>query len=89
MITFKTGDKIKAIKIEQFPEMEGKPNLNLHNVYEIQDICLDSKGNQHLDVGLRTTKNYVRSRETEQELPKNKKDGEITQWCHPSRFELV
>lgn len=93
---YKVGDSVRVVKIDKLPGMEGKPELTMGAEYTVLNICEDSKGNQHLDIGLRTTKKYVRSFETEEELPLNKYynlDGDnlhkITQWCHPTRFELI
>lgn len=51
--------------------------------YPVKGIVLDSAGNQHLDVGLKSDLNWVKSIETGEELP----DGDKIHWCHPSRFE--
>lgn len=61
------------------------PDLKVGNRYQIAKIILDSKGNQHLDVGLKSNLNFVRSFETKEKLP----EGETIHWCHPSRFELL
>jgi hypothetical protein len=59
------------------------PPVEMDKEYKIQAIVLDKKGNQHLDVGLKSRYNYITSIETGEELP----DGNKIHWCHPSRFE--
>lgn len=61
------------------------PDLVQGQNYQVNDIVLDSQGNQHLDVGLKSQLNYVRSLETGENLP----HGDTVHWCHPSRFELA
>lgn len=58
------------------------PELVVGEEYLIKEIILDSKGNQHLDVGLKSKLNYVRSFETKEDLDR----GDSIHWCHPSRF---
>lgn len=79
---FKIGEKIKAINNQPLNGNDIAPELILGNEYKIQDIVLDKKGNQHLDVGLKSKVNYVCSIETGEKLPK----GNIIHWCHPLRF---
>lgn len=61
------------------------PNLKVDEIYELVQTCKDSQGNEHYDVGLKSTLNFVRSIETGEELP----NGDKIHWCHPSRFEVV
>jgi hypothetical protein len=61
------------------------PPLEINKNYKVKRIHLDSKGNQHLDVGLISKHNFIRSYETDEELP----DGDKIHWCHPSRFDPV
>ena len=68
--------------------MEGNkvaPPLELGKIYLVDRRTLDENGNEHLDVGLKSKYNYIRSWETKEELP----DGDKIHWCHPSRFEKV
>jgi hypothetical protein len=60
------------------------PPLVMCKEYTIIGICIDRQGNQHLDVGLKSKYNYIRSHETGEELP----HGDKIHWCHPSRFEI-
>lgn len=82
---FKEGQEVRVIMVDFLPNKENKPKLEMGEVRTIQEICLDSKGNQHLDVGLVSNLNYVTSHETGEELP----NGDKIHWCHPSRFEAV
>ena len=84
-ITFEVGEKVKAINIKPLAGNDRSPDLELDKEYPIKQIILDSKGNQHLDVGLASVLNYVTSWDTREQLP----DGDVIHWCHPSRFELV
>lgn len=66
------------------PGNDGRPALEFHKHYIVKDICLDKKGNQHLDVGLVSCFNFVSSYETKEHLP----NGDKIHWCHPSRFRF-
>ena len=61
------------------------PPLVAGEFYPLNEVILDSKGNQHYDVGLKSSLNYIRSYETKEELPR----GNEVHWCHPSRFRQV
>ena len=84
-IIFEEGTEVKAINIAPLAGNYKAPALELDKIYTIKQIILDSQGNQHLDVGLVSELNYVRSWETKEQLP----NGETIHWCHPSRFEMV
>ena len=77
--------EVKAINIEPLAGNDKAPPLELGKTYKVKQIILDSKGNEHYDVGLVSELNYVRSWETKEELP----NGATIHWCHPSRFETV
>lgn len=82
---FQVGQKIKAINNLPLEGNSKAPKLIVGDIYEVKEIILDKEGHQHLDVGLASPFEYVRSWETKEELPK----GDSISWCHPSRFELV
>jgi len=90
---FAENQEVEVIKVDKLPGKEYAPKLVLGDKKQVKAICTDSKGNQHLDVGLRTELNYVTSHETGEELPKNLKVENgiqtITHWCHPSRFKAL
>lgn len=71
--------------IEPLKGNDNAPPLTIGEVLPCKKITLDSQGNQHIDVGIVSELNYVRSYETKEELP----DGDKIHWCHPSRFELA
>ena len=84
MTEFKQDDIIICNNIEPLSGNEVAPPLTLGTEYPVKGIVLDEKGNQHLDVGLKSNYNWVRSYETGELLP----DGDVIHWCHPSRFTL-
>ncbi len=79
---YTVGDTVIATNNEPLPGNDYAPELELTKEYPVIEIILDSKGNQHLDVGLKSKLGYVRSYETEEKLPR----GDKIHWCHPSRF---
>jgi hypothetical protein len=83
-ITFTVGQVVIAKHTGYLAGRSVKPPLEEGKHYPILNIIYDSKGNQHLDVGLTSRYNFIRSQETDEELP----NGNIIHWCHPSRFEL-
>jgi len=82
---FKVGDAVVCINSKVLPKNEVGPALEEGKEYIVKGITDDVKGNQHLDVGLVSTLNYVTSYETREELP----DGNKIHWCHPSRFKKL
>ncbi len=79
---FAEGEKITCVHTPPLPGNDLAPDLQLGKEYPLKKIFLDSQGNQHFDVGLRSFINYVRSYETGEPLP----DTDNIHWCHPSRF---
>lgn len=77
--------KVKCINVQALPGNDVAPPLKLNDEYEVKTIIKDSKGNEHYDVGLKSEYKYIRSFETQEELP----DGDKIHWCHPSRFEKI
>lgn len=82
---FEIGQRIECVNSTPLRGNDVAPAVKVGKTYYIANIVEDSKGNQHLDVGLPSSVNYVRSFETKEELPK----GNIIHWCHPSRFVIV
>lgn len=81
---YEVGDIILCTNANPLDGNDVAPPLKLSE-YPINEIVLDRDGNQHLDVGLKSQQNYIRSYETKEELPR----GTSIHWCHPSRFSLV
>lgn len=85
---FNVGDQVICVNNEL---MEGndygppKTELIVGKEYRVEMILEDSAGNQHLDVGIKSIYNYIRSWETKEQLL----GGDKVQWCHPSRFKLA
>lgn len=83
--SFEIGQSVKCVNTKPLGYNTIAPDLVHGDVYPVKGIVLDSAGNQHLDVGLVSNLNWVKSIETGEELP----DGDRIHWCHPSRFEHV
>lgn len=76
------------VKIENDAPLSGNteaPPVVIGDEYPIEHIVLDKKGNQHLDLGLKSELNFVTSWETGEQLP----DGDKIHWVHPSRVKLI
>ncbi len=85
MSKFEVGQKVRVVNNTPLRGNDVAPHLKVGDEKEVLQIVLDSKGNQHLDVGLESNLQYVRSWETKEDLP----NGNKIHWCHPSRFELI
>lgn len=81
---FEVGQTIIAKNNQPLPGNEIAPPLVVNQEYQIKTIIRDSKGYPHLDVGLVSKVEYVRSWETKERLY----EGHKIHWCHPSRFDL-
>lgn len=77
--------KLKCINIKPLSGNEVAPPLEEGKEYDLLSKIQDSKGNYHYDIGLKSEYTYVRSFETQENLP----DGDKIHWCHPSRFEVI
>ena len=84
-IVFTVGQIVRPTFFMPLPEREVTPPLGPGKTYPVKGITVDSKGNQHLDLGLPSKYSFVRSYETDEPLP----NGDTIHWCHPGRFELV
>lgn len=82
---YEKGQTVVCVNNKLLGDNTVAPDLEVGKNYPVNDIVLDSQGNQHLDVGLKSQLNYVRSLETGENLP----HGDTVHWCHPSRFELA
>lgn len=80
---FSIGEPVICVNDQVLVGNEIGPPVTLYAHYDrINDIFVDSKGNQHLDVGIKSTIEFVTSYETGEKLPHSDKIW----WCHPSRF---
>lgn len=79
---FNVGDVITCLNIDPLKGNDVAPPLAENNKYTVLAIVKDAKGYQHLDVGLKSQYNFIRSAETGEHLP----NGDKIHWCHPSRF---
>lgn len=82
MENFEEGMEVTCINAKLLPGNDNGPLLEEEKNYSIKKIILDSAGNQHLDVGLVSSLQFITSYETKEDLP----DGNKVHWCHPSRF---
>lgn len=79
------GKTLIAINNEPLVGNTIAPPLELGKEYIVREVILDSGGNPHYDVGIKSKYNFITSYETKEELPK----GEKIHWCHPSRFKIL
>ncbi len=84
-VVFKVGDTVQVVNTKELEGNDNAPPVVMDAKYPVEGITIDSAGNQHLDLGLKSTLNYVRSWETKEELP----HGNKIHWVHPSRVILV
>jgi len=77
--------KLKVLDNEPLEGNEIAPPLTKGNEVTYQGHILDKDGNPHINVGIKSNYNFIRSFETKEELPQ----GHLIHWCHPSRFEIV
>lgn len=82
MKQFAVGDNVTCLNNKPLTGNIVAPLLKVGEIYPIKEIFLDSRGFQHLDIGLPSKYNYIKSYETGEDLPK----GKEIHWCHPSRF---
>lgn len=82
---FKEGEEVTPTYFGPLPGTKIAPPIVPGAEYIIKKIHIDKEGNQHLDLGIKSQYNYIRSYETKEELP----DGDKIHWCHPGRVELV
>lgn len=80
---FELGDKLKCIFKNVLPGNTVGPDLKLGLEYPCKNIFVDSQGYQHLDVGITTEFEMIRSYATKEVLPGG------TAWVHPNRFVLI
>lgn len=82
---FKTGDIVFCIYTLPLSGNTVAPPLELGEEYIVQEIIIDTMGNQHLDVGLESQYEYISSYDTGDMLNR----GHKIHWCHPSRFTKI
>lgn len=80
---FEIGDTVTVCNTKPLEGNSIAPDLKTGEERKVIDITIDSKGYQHLDVGVPSQVNYVNSYETGEALP----NGDKIHWCHPSRFK--
>lgn len=81
---FKVGDSVICINEKPLSKTGFGPELTLGKTYPVKKIYTEPAGFDHLDIGLITDFEVIRSLDTGVELPKTG-----AAWCHPSRFNLA
>jgi len=84
---FETGQVVTCINDQPLVGNEIGPPVEKGKDYVIQEILKCSCGSEHIDVGIKSTINYIECHECAENLPRAAV-GEIW-WCHPTRFILV
>ncbi len=79
------GDIIKIINDAPLSGNTVAPPVTIGEEYPIQHILIDKKGHQHLDLGLKSDYEFIRSWETGEELP----EGDRIHWVSPWRVQIV
>lgn len=82
---YEIDDIVKVINDAPLPGNAVAPPVVIGEEYKIKNIVLDTRDNQHLDLGLKSEYNYITSWETKEDLP----DGDNVHWIHPSRVIIV
>ncbi len=78
---YRVDDKVTIINDEPLPGNDKKPAVKIGEAHVVKNITVDKEGFQHLDLGLKSNYNYVRSFETKEEL----KDGDKIHWVSTRR----
>lgn len=81
---FKVDDMVEIENHMPLPGFAVAPPLMKGEVKKVIGIFIDSAGNQHLDLGLKSEYDVIRSYETKETLPNCK----VIHWVHPSRVKL-
>lgn len=82
MKKFEIGDEITCKDAKPLIGNHICPPLVLGNSYKIKGIVVDKENNQHLDIGLVSKFNFIRSYQTGEKLP----NGDMIHWCSALRF---
>lgn len=82
---FNVGDLVKINNDSPLSGNTVAPPVTIGDLHIVKHIVLDRKGNQHLDLGLKSEYEFIRSWETGEELP----DGDKIHWVSPWRVEIV
>lgn len=82
---FSVGEVVRVVYDKQFPELDAKPEIKNDQEFVILQITEDRDGHQHLDIGLESKLNFIRSRHTFEKLP----NGNTIHWCSADRFVKI
>lgn len=85
MNKFITGDHVTVINDQILPGNEVGPNIQNGQLWPVIKTHTCACGEEHVDIGILSTLNYVTCYKCEENLPESTK----IHWCHSSRFEKV
>lgn len=78
----KKEDKVEVINDRVLEGNERCPDVANGQIYEIKNVYICRCGEEHVDIGLTSTLNFVTCYKCREDLP----DGDKIHWCHSSRF---
>ncbi len=76
----KVGETIVCVNTEPLKGNDKAPELELNKEYKVKEIFICKCKEEHLNVGLELTLNYVECFKCRETLP------DTNHWCHTSRF---
>lgn len=81
---YEVDDIVRAINDAPLSGNTIAPPITIGEQYIVKDICIDSRGNQHLDLGFISAYNFITSWETGEELP-----NKDVHWVNPIRVTFI
>ncbi|MFT5360094.1 MAG: hypothetical protein ACI88L_000575 [Candidatus Paceibacteria bacterium] len=90
-LTLTPSRRITCINTDKLKGNEHAPLLEKGKTYPTLEVHIDTDGNPHIEVGIRTDLNFITAYkegvlvENREKLPAENN----IHWCHPSRFELA
>lgn len=82
---FKVGDVVKILNDAPLSGNTVAPPVVIGEEHEVKGFIIDERGDQHIDLGLKSQYEYVSNWKTGVPLP----DGDKIHWVHPSRLKLI
>lgn len=84
-IIYEVDDIVKCINDSPLVHNHIAPPIVIGEEYVVKNITLDSRNNQHLDLGLASLYDTITSWNTGEALI----NGDKVHWVHPSRVKFV